>query len=147
MKHLIWKLVLPMTIISFVIFTKWYYVEVVDGAYEILTGFPVPYMCPCWHTSLCLQIFVSGLLIDILTYLAFWLTITFILNKFVVRIKLNKTVTLILLSLSGLLFAGMIFMGSLSDNIYTWNREFEIKKLETGYKFIWEKQPLPDYNK
>jgi hypothetical protein len=145
MKQLTWKLVLPLTIISFATFTKWWYVDILDGADEILTGFPLPYKCPCLHTSLCLQIFVSGLIINILTYFAFWLTLIFLLNQFVIKIKLKKAMTIILISLSGLLLAIMIFFGCLSDNVYSWNRNFEIKILETGYKFIWDDQSRPDY--
>jgi hypothetical protein len=147
MKQLTWKLVLPLTIISFVIFTKWWYVIVVDGPDEILTGFPVPYMCPGWHTSLSLQIFVSGLIIDLLTYFTSWLILTFIVHQFVIKIRLNKTLTIILLTVAGLLTAGMILIGSNPDNIYTYERDFEIEKLESGYKFIWENQTRPDYYK
>ena len=139
MKQLTLKLVLPLTIISFVVFTKWWYVAI-DGFDEILIGFPLPYICPCWHTSLCSQIFVSGLLIDLLTYFTFWLILTFAINQFVEKIKLNKAISISLLSLSGLFAVCMILIGSLSDNIYTWDMEFEINELETGYKFIWEEK-------
>lgn len=143
MKKLIWKLVLPLTIISFVVFTKWWYVTV-NGFDEVLTGFPIPFMSPCWHTSLCLQVFVFGLIIDVLTYFVFWLIIIFVVNRFLVKINLNKAVTITLLSFSGLLFTGMIVIGSFSDNIYTWKRSFDIKVLETGYQFYWDEQYKPD---
>ncbi|HOY38863.1 MAG: hypothetical protein KBB11_04470 [Bacteroidales bacterium] len=146
MKQLIWKLVLPLTIISFLTVTKWWYVDIWGGTDEILTGFPLPFMCRCWHTSLCLQIFVSALIIDVLTYFSFWLTLTFLVNKFLIKIRLNKTLTIILLSLSGILLVGAIFIGSLSDNIYTWNRNFKFIKLDTGYKFIWDEKYPPDYH-
>ncbi|WP_234859378.1 hypothetical protein [Aquimarina aquimarini] len=45
MKKLIWKFILPITIISFTLFTKWWHVLVLDGPDEILTGFPFPYKC------------------------------------------------------------------------------------------------------
>jgi hypothetical protein len=128
-----------------VVFTKWWYVEI-DGFDEILTGFPLPYKCPCWHTSMCLQIFVSALIIDVLTYFTFWLTLTFLVNQYILKIRLSKVLTITLVSISGILLTGMIFIGSLSDNIYTWNRDFEIRKLETGYKFIWNEKYRPDYN-
>ena len=147
MKNLTWKLVLPLTIISFVVFTKWWYVDVVDWTDEILTGFPVPYMCPGWHTSLSLQIFVSGLIIDLLTYFAFWLILIFLINNFLIKIRLNKVLTIILLSFSGLLSAGMILIGINSDNVYMYRRDFDVKILETGYKFIWQNQTRPDYYK
>jgi len=147
MKQLTWKLILPLTIISFTIFTKWWYVEIDDEHHEVLTGFPLPYMCPGWHTSLSLQIFLSALTIDFLTYFAFWGTLTFITHKFIREVRLTKTVTIVLLSLSGLLTVGLILIGSNPDNIYTLNRGFEIGVLDSGYEFIWENPVRPDsYN-
>ncbi|WP_127122329.1 hypothetical protein [Chryseotalea sanaruensis] len=147
MKQLLWKLILPLTIISFTIFSKWWYVHIIDGSDEILTGFPLPYMCRGWHTSLSLQIFVLGLIIDLLTYFAFWFMLTFIIHQFIVKIKLNKTLTIFLLIISGFLSVVMILIGSNSDNIYTLHMDFESEIHETGYKFIWEKEPQHDYSK
>lgn len=147
MKQLLYKLILPLTIISFTIFSKWWYVQVIDGPDEILTGFPIPYMCRGWHTSLSLQIFVFGLIIDLLTYFAFWHILIFIINQFVVKIKPNKIFTIFILIISGFLSAVMILFGSNPDNIYTFRMGFESEILETGYKFIWEKEPQPDYYK
>jgi hypothetical protein len=147
MKQLLWKLILPLTIISFIFFSKWWYVHVIDGSDEILTGFPLPYMCRGWHTSLSLQIFVLSLIIDLLTYFAFWCMLTFIIHQFIVKIKLNKILTIFLLIISGFLSVVMILIGSNSDNIYTLRMDFESEIHETGYKFIWEKEPQHDYYK
>jgi len=59
MKKLIWKIVLPLTLILFSTITMWRFVLIVDGASEILTGFPLPYICPGWHTSLSYQILLN----------------------------------------------------------------------------------------
>ncbi len=93
MKKLAWKLVLPLTIISFVVFTKWWIVDVVDGPQETLIGFPFPYNCPGWHTSLSLQIFVWPLMIDLLVYYTFWLVLIFVINRYVREIRPSKSVT------------------------------------------------------
>lgn len=147
MKQLTWKIILPVTVISFTIFSKWWYVGIVDGPDEILTGYPMPYMCRGWHTSLSLQIFVLGLIIDILTYFTFWCLVTFLINKFIVKIKLHKIFTIILLLMSGFLLAVMILIGSNPQNIYTFRIGFESETFETGYKFIWQREPQVDYSK
>lgn len=147
MKQLTWKLVLPLMVISFVTFTKWWYVDFVDGPDEILTGFPLPYVCPGWHTSLSLQIFVFELVVDILTYFTFWFLMTYFTTKFFKEVKVPKILTITLLSLSGLLSLFLILMAINPDNIWTATREYEMEKLESGYKFIWEERTRPDYYK
>src|SRR5690348_8265335 len=100
MKQLTWNLVLPLTVISFTAFTKWWYVEG-DGFTEILKGFPLPFVCPGWHTSLSLQIFVLELITDIMTYFAFWFLVVLAATKINKSFHVPKTATTILLVLSG----------------------------------------------
>src|SRR5687767_13401046 len=140
MKQLTWKLVLPLTIISFVFFTKWWHVVIFNESHEILTGFPLPYKCPGWHTSLSLQIFVSALIIDILAYFGFWFILFFAINQFIKKINPGRILTIILLSTAGLLVGGMILVGSNPDNVYTFKREFEIEMVDSGYEIIWQKK-------
>lgn len=147
MKQLTWKLILPMTIISFFTITKWWYVDIVGEFDEILIGFPLPYVCKGWHTSLSLQIFISELLINLLAYFVFWSILIFIINRFVKKIRLHKTMTVILLSVSGFLLTAMVIAASNPDNMYTLKRDFDIEIMETGYKFIWGNQTHPDYDK
>lgn len=144
MKELTWKLVLPLTIISFTVFTKWWYVVVSDGSDEVLTGFPVPYMCPGWHTSMSLQIFVSPLLIDLGTYFAFWWVLVFIISRFV-EMNIRKYLVIVMLLGSGLLSAVMILFATNPDNIYTFQRKFEMEVINTGYEFIWQSSGRGDY--
>jgi hypothetical protein len=133
MKKIIWQLVLPLTVISFEIFTKWWFVLVEDGPSEILTGFPLPYFCSGWHTSLSLQIFVTELVIDVFTYFIFWFLIVFIINKYVYKFKPHKIRTRILLISSGLILALNILIASNPDNIFTIKRDFNIQILDEGF--------------
>ncbi|MEM6768710.1 MAG: hypothetical protein AAF655_27470, partial [Bacteroidota bacterium] len=61
MKQLIWRLVIPLTIISFFLVTKWWFVAVEDAPDSWMYGFPFPYLCEGWHTSLSLQVFLKEL--------------------------------------------------------------------------------------
>ena len=146
MKHLTWKLVLPLTVISFTMLTKWWYVDV-DGYDEILTGFPLPFVCPGWHTSLSLQIFVLELIVDVLCYFVFWFLMVLAIIKFNKQFHVRSFVWVILLGISGLLTILFTLLAINPDNIYTINRKFDIKIMETGYRFAWEEQIRPDYYK
>lgn len=147
MKKLIWQLILPLTIISFAIFTKWWYALVVDGPDEILLGFPLPYVCSGWHTSLSLQIFILEFLVDFLTYFLFWFAMVLAFHRFIKKIYVHKWVTIIWLTVSGCILAIYVLLASNPDNIYTLKRDFEMEVMETGYKFLWQKEVRPDFYK
>ncbi len=144
MKQLTWKLVLPLTIISFTIFTKWWHVEI-DDYREILSGFPFPFVCPGWHTSLSLQIFVLELIVDILVYFSFWFFIIMTVTKIVKPFRIPKPMTITLLATSGLFMTVLILLAINPDNIYTTTRPFDIKIIETGYRFMWQEETRPEY--
>ena len=118
MKQLTWKLVLPLTIISFATFTKWWYILPVDAPDTMMTGFPLPYLCSGWHTSLSLQVFMTEFMIDLLAYFAFWFLLIFMIDRFLTRIRIHKILTIALLTLSGLFISGAILIASNSDNIF-----------------------------
>jgi hypothetical protein len=145
-KHLTWKLILPLTIISFTIFTKWWYVEI-DDSREILNGFPLPFVCPGWHTSLSLQIFGLELIIDVLVYFFFWFFIIMTATKTVKSFRVPRAVTITLLTTSGLFMIILTLLALNPDNIYTATRPFDIEIMETGYRFMWQDEIRPDYHK
>ena len=147
MKHLTWKLVLPLTIVSFTLFTKWWDVQIDGEQRDILRGFPLPFVCPGWHTSLSLQIFLLELVIDIVVYFAFWFSVIFIATKTVKSFHISNAVTITLLTIAGLFAAILILFATNPDNIYTATRPFEIKVNATGYRFMWQEETRPDYQK
>lgn len=145
MKQLIWQLVIPLTIFFFVGITKWWYVVVVDGWDIMMTGFPLPYSSSCFHTSLCLQIFVFELIIDLLFYFTVWFLLIFLFNKFIKQITLPRGITIALLSISGILVAGMLFIGFLPDNILMLKKDFEYEVLDSGID-VWQTRERPELN-
>ncbi len=147
MKKLIWKLILPITMISMMIFTKWWYVLVVDGPDEILTGFPFAFVCSGWHTSLSLQIFILEFIADFLTYLTIIFFLVYIIDRLIIKIIVPRIVSIPLIIFSSLI---IVFNGLLAlnpDNIYHLKRDFDMEIMETGFKFIWQKQERPDFYK
>jgi hypothetical protein len=140
MKSLIWKLVLPLTIISFVTITKWWYVAFIDGPHEVLKGFPFPYVCRGWHTSMSLQIYVLELVVDFLTYFTFWFLVIFSIHRFIVPIHISKILFRSLLVLSGLALIGVGFILSDPNHIYKLHRKDEIVIEKTGVHWVWEEE-------
>lgn len=145
MKTLIWKLVLPLTLITFFLFTKWWYVFPIDGPDTMMAGFPLIWVSYGWHTSLSLQIFVGELLINLFIYFSTILAITYAINRFVIKISIPKIATGILLTISGLLCLAALWIGTMPEHIYKTKRDFDVEVLTTGYKFIWEAQERPRY--
>lgn len=143
MKRLIFNLVIPLTIISFASVTKWWYALVVDGPEEILIGFPFPFACSGWHTSLSLQLFVKEFIIDLLTYFLFWFVAIICTDRFLIKLTTNKFLTFISYSLTALIIIGASLIASNPDNIWHVKRNFEIEILETGYKFVWQHTEKP----
>lgn len=146
MKELSWKLVLPLTIISFFVFTKWWYVLPVDGPDTMMSGFPLIWVSDGWHTSLSLQIFVTEFIIDISVYFLFWFAVVFTFNRFILVIKVPRIITIFLLGLATLICTFAFFIGTMPEHIYLRKRDFDIEVLTTGYKFIWEHQDRPNYH-
>jgi hypothetical protein len=147
LKKLTVKLILPLTIISFIIFTKWWYVLVVDGTDEIMYGFPLIYTCKGFHTSLSSQVFILELLIDLLIYFLFWFLFVYLVNRFLFTIKFHRVLFISLLTVTFIILGFSIFIASWSENKFYLKRDFQIEKMETGYNFIWQEQVRPDYHK
>jgi hypothetical protein len=144
MKKLIWTLILPLTVISFTVVTKWWYVLPVDAPDSMMIGFPFPYVCDGWHTSMSLQIFFLELLIDLLIYFCFWFIIVFCVDKFIVKIKLYKVVSILLLTIGGLFTFCLTYIACMPDNLFYVKRNFDIDILATGHKFMWDGNPRPE---
>lgn len=144
MKQLSWKLVLPLTILSLTIFTKWWYVLPVDAPDSMMYGFPLPYVCNGWHTSMSYQIFIFEFVTDFLIHFAFWFFIITLINKHIIKIDLYKIVTILLISIAGLFAGGLIFIASNSTNLFKLKRQFDIEILETGYRYFWDGYSRPE---
>lgn len=145
MKHLVWKLVLPLTIISFSVFTKWWYVLPVDAPDTVMSGFPLIWISEGWHTSMSFQIFVSELFFNLFIYFLFWYVLIFSVNKFIIEIMIPKFLLVIILLLSGTFITGYLWIGTMPEHVFKVKRDFDCEVLDSGYKFIWTNQDRPKY--
>lgn len=141
MKKLVWQLILPLTIISFVIFTKWWYVLPVDAPGTFLRGFPFPYEGRGWHTSMSHQFFLLEFGADLFTYFIFWLILVFCLHRFGFPLRIPKVITIILLGVSVVALSLSILFVSNKDNVFYRSRYFGMQVKATGYQFIWQDNP------
>ncbi len=81
MKALTFKIVVPLTVISFTLFTKWWSALPIDAPETTFIGFPFAYTGRGWHTSLSHQVFVVELIADITIYFSFWLLLIFCFDR------------------------------------------------------------------
>ena len=139
MLKLVLKLILPLTVISFVSITKWWQAKIQGEFGEILHGFPLPYVCPGWHTSMSLQIFLAELVFDFSTYFLFWLLIIGGLHRFVAKINVHRIVAVPLIGIASLTTLFLILMLVNPDNIFYVKRPNSFKVLESGFWFFWDR--------
>ena len=115
----------------------------VDAPDIIMVGFPLTYAGDGWHTSMSLQIFFLELFVDLLVYFLFWFAVIWLTNRFIVKIRINKIVTIILLTITGLISFALLRIGADSTNLYYLKRPYDIEVLDSGYKFFWDGNPRP----
>jgi len=147
MKQLTLKLVIPLSVISFLSFTKWWYILPVDAPDTMCGGFPLISVCDGWHTSGSLQFFITECTLNFLIFFLFWFVTTHFINRFLAKIKPYKTLTIVLYGLTGLLLVATTFIVSLPENVFKLKRNFDMEIMVTGYKFRWQSTERPDYHK
>lgn len=145
MKLLIFKLILPLTVISFATITKWWYALPVDAPDTLYSGFPFPFVGDGWYTSMSLQIFILELFVDFFIYFLFWFSVVFCVNKYLIKIRTYKIVTIGLWTISVLIILGASYIASFPEHTFHFKRPYEMEIMETGYKFFWQHTERPDY--
>ena len=144
MRYLLFRLIIPLTIISFGLFTKWWHAIPVDAPDIILFGFPWPYVCPGFHTSLSLQIFILEFVADLIIYFLFWLTLVYFATR-KTKLKLVLFIPISLWVISSLFIAfGLLFAVDKNNKIH-FKMPFEIAVLDSGVKFFFQNKEHPEY--
>jgi hypothetical protein len=141
MKELIKKLILPITIISFALVTKWWYVLPTDARETFFWGFPFAFVGEGWHTSGSLQFFILEWLADLCIFFLFWLGIFYVLNQVAECIMPPKWIIRALWTLSLLVILGYGVVIACSYPIFKLKRDWDWEVIGSGYKFIWQQTP------
>ncbi len=147
MKQLTWRLILPLTIISFGAFTKWWYVLPVDAPDTMMSGFPLAFVSDGWHTSLSLQIFLLELVFDFVIYFLLWFFLILLVARFWTQIKVPKILISIIWTLSIIISAFAIWIASRPEQIIQLKRDWDMQVLVTGYKLTWQNESRPGFAK
>lgn len=147
LKNKFLNLIIPLTIISMWSINKWWYVSVEDGTDEILTGFPLPFVCRGFHTSMSLQIFTGEFLIDFLVYFSFWWLIIFLFTRYTKFEKLRKWMILSLRIPAILITVFYTIVIINPNNIFSMKRTFNMEIMDTGTRYFGASVEQPDYYK
>lgn len=141
------KMILPLTIISFLVVTKWWLASIVDVGDEVLYGFPWPFVCSGWHTSLSLQFFVTEFVLDFGTYLLFWGLVLYAAERFGRRINPSRRATRGLWLVASVLMLPAALIVSMPEHVFSLKRDFAIQVKSSGYHLLWQHPDLYDKSK
>lgn len=140
-------LALPLALILFILFTKWWIVDVIDGSDCVTYGFPLIYKAPAFHTSLAQQFFILEFLVDFITYFFIVFTLLFLIDKFGLKIKLNKKPLIIIYTIAIILFGIEASFATVFETSFSIRRNFDIEIKQTGFKFYFSEEERNIYHK
>ncbi|MDO5979197.1 hypothetical protein [Flavivirga spongiicola] len=129
-KH-IFRLILPLTLISFGLVTKWWFGIAIDAKDVFFEGFPLIYKCEGFHTSLSTQYFIFELFVNLMTYFLFWFVVTFLATR-IWTINIPAKIVKVFWIGYGLLFLGFVFLSIDLNDLYLKKRNFEVEIFDTG---------------
>lgn len=136
MNRLQFSLAIPLTIILFATVTKWWYVIPEDAPDTPLFGFPFPFVCNGWHTSLSLQIFVLEFIVDILFYYFIVKLVLFFVDRFWLKNKFSSGFLIAVWVMAGFIITISGFWVVNPDNLFFIKRPFDFDVKETRIDFI-----------
>lgn len=134
-RKLIINLAFPITVIIFILFTKWWIANVVDGTDGIMYGFPFIYKSPAFYTSMAVEYFIAELITDFLIYFGVIVGIIYLIKKHLFEIKIRKPITIFLYTIALILFSLELFLASMPENKFSLKRNFDIVIKQTGFEF------------
>ncbi|WP_269234757.1 hypothetical protein [Flavobacterium flavigenum] len=141
------SLALPLTFICFILFTKWWIVDVIDGADGVMYGFPLIYKSPVFYTSITEQFFVVELIFDLIIYFIAVLGTLYFVNRYIIEIKFQKPFLWVIQSIAILLFCLELFVVIALEDDFLIKRDFDIELKQTGFKFYFSNEERNEYNK
>ncbi|MEO8861998.1 MAG: hypothetical protein ABI358_11280 [Ginsengibacter sp.] len=146
-KQLTWRLILPLTIISFGTLTKWWYVLPVDSPETLMAGFPFAFVGDGWFTSMSLQFFLIEFSADFIIYFLFWFLIVFFSTRILTQFTISKILIRVFWTLAILTISFWTLILAISEKHIKLKRDWDMQVLVTGYKFTWTNTDRPDFLK
>lgn len=143
MRKFVTRLVLPVTILAFSLFTMRWHIFVEDMGNEVMYGFPFIYKCRGWHTSVSTQYFVLEFIADFITYFMICFAIIYIIRRWI-KFRIARTVSLLLWVTATLAITVNEFWLMMPETVYHIKRKFEVKVDDTGFHFNWQSTERPE---
>lgn len=137
---------MPVTIIIFILFTKWWIVDVVDGTDGIMYGFPLIYKAPAFYTSMAEEYFILELIADLIIYFGVIFGIVYLINKFLFAITIRKLVSVILFIIASLLISLELLFAFMPENKFSLKRDYDIEIKQTGFKFLFNNSDRKEFD-
>lgn len=135
------KLIIPVTILSMIFFTKWWHAIPLDGPDKFFWGFPLAFVGQGFHTSGSLQLFLLEFLVDVFVHVLVWLLLLSLIKQVSIRNSIQKWINRFVLIASILLatLCGIVVFSS--SPVFHWKRPYTWEVKAVGYVFIWEQTP------
>ena len=145
-RKLILTLVFPLTIIVFILFSKWWIVDVIDGTDGIMYGIPFIYKSPAFYTSMAEEYFITELIVDFLIYFGIILGIIYLINRFIFEIKIRKIASVILFIIALILISLELLLACMPENRFSIKRDFDIEVKQTGFEFPFNENDSKEFD-
>lgn len=136
LKHFTLHFTLPLTIISFLLFTKWYYVYAIDAKNIYAYGFPLIHKCQGFHTSMSSQYFLFEMAFNFLCYFLFWLAVSLAINRIWKIFAPNILARIFYLLLTCYLLLFCYSSYSIYDDRYKIVRGFDVEIYDSGVTIL-----------
>ncbi len=147
MKKLAFRLVFPLTFISYVLFEKWWYIIIVDGPDKTAYGFPLINCSDSLASSLEYYYFILETVFNISVFTLFWAVIVYVIDRFTFKISISGILAKISLMLLSIYLIAFTYISINFNTRFFLKRDFGVQTvIETGYHFIWVDFE-PDYSK
>lgn len=144
MRVLLWQLIVPITIILFVSFSKWWLVLPVDAPDTMMKGFPLPYEAEAWHTSLAKQFFMMEFTLDVLFYFAAIALIVYAVHK-LTQLRTVHWVVWVPLQLAAMVCSlTLTIQFSMPNSLYYIKKDFGYEVVSSGWYLTWKGIERPD---
>ena len=132
MIKLIIRFALPLTIVSFGVFSKWWYGIAFDAKDVYMNGFPLIHKSEGFHTSMSTQYFMIEMLVNLLVYFSCCLLVMMVINRFW-KIAIPAKVSKLFWVGFSIYFITFLYLSKELDNRFLLKRPFEVKVLDSGF--------------
>lgn len=135
MKNLLLNII-PLTILSVFLISKYWYVQVIDWTDEFMVGFPLIFTCRGFHTSLSSQFFIFEFIVDFIVYYFLIFFIAYLTKRYLVNFSISKFFYRIYWSLFMITCCLFFAISYISTDFYQLKRDFEVEEIDRGFSLL-----------